>query len=129
MTPRQNHENPQDGPIHHPARHVSPAAPDVSRTQPEGRAFGFLSDGCLAHRREMHAAYLSGELSDEECLEIDRHLLGGCLQCGNTWDALTSEYEESFPVETREEESEPDSEDEFTGEELKNRNPVSKETL
>ena len=62
--------------------------------------FGFRNDGCIYGIDEMVAKYREGDLTDLECLCVDRHLLE-CRVCENAWDARMDEWEETFPYEIR----------------------------
>lgn len=47
-----------------------------------------------------HPLYLGGELDDDQCLDIDRHLLS-CHSCESNWDARSEAYDDTLPFEIR----------------------------
>lgn len=90
----------------HLARQAGRYGPDgLSRISGGQPAFGFRADGCIDQLKAVHQSYLSGSLTDEQCWQIDKHLLS-CRRCENHWDALSSELEESFPRQVRDAEGE-----------------------
>ena len=55
----------------------------------------FLSNGCISGCRRIFNQYISGELSEDDCLAIDRHLLQ-CHVCRSAFDAASEEYDEGL---------------------------------
>lgn len=92
---------------------LSSARQTTNRIGPDGLsratgghpAFGFREDGCVRRLAAVHQSYLSGALMDEQCWQVDTHLLS-CRRCENHWDALTGQLEDSFPRQVRSAEEE-----------------------
>lgn len=90
-----NHE---DHPDNEARRHICSSPQNVSPIERKvNPSFGFFrsSDGCIDGLRHWHRKYLRGELPSDVCDKLDCHLLY-CRRCLNTWEALTSELEESW---------------------------------